>query len=492
MAKEASPQEINKLLTGDENDNRGIMYYNTVISPIDSVPTKKLEIASQPLMQFLAYNKYYKKYIGNDPNGINDEFIDFISTVKDKFLDFSGAVKVTDLAVIAKLLKAAGVDYNVNPDAEKWFPDFGGKQVSASFKSKKSFDVDPIKFLDDLKRGSLSVDDGHSYFDFTQAMNDAASKAKIPSPDVMNVNEAEMIAKCIINGDVKSCNDHLKTIATDGITDAKIQEAVNKISPKALLGALTTLGFKSKSYNGMTYIQDYDEWIRKVGKFGIDAETISKLQSRNDPLARLVRQMVVRARSEILTEKPTVPSVQIVAKPESAFGLTGFYPMSAYAVSHKYKTPVEELRTAQKTIRDLQTVAGMHKLRNMDGYFLQFGGEPDYQSGGGGESIYTKLFETLYKQVKAKTGRDIDDKTKEIINSAIENLGKYDNELRRFLKDLGMFSVVSNMFADTPQGTITQGMLHAAIAKYKSCIAKYAARQSNILGVADQLCNGAI
>jgi DNA-binding ferritin-like protein len=504
--------EINLLLTGDANDSRGIFYFKTVIQPntptAPAAPVSKLTIDTQPLLQFIALNKYYADYKGTDPDNINPVFVDFILKVIETKAamatqPFNAANFPTLIPGGAVVLGAAmsllqpggtqignaGTPIGWINNVDNWFPDV---PMAMARRAATSFNIDPVKFLNDLKKFHFNMnDDAHDYFPLTQALN-ATFKAQA-QPTNLVAEEVNMIAQCVTNGDATKCHQYLDSLTAGGATEASLQAAVNKISPKILIGALDTLGFKIKTLNGLTAIQDYHSWVKRAGARGVPPATIAVLQNQSSLLAKLINMMVTRARSETLLEtdqQPTYAGPTPTATVQ--YGLTGFYPMTHYQITQKHMSPAEELKSARKMIRDLQAAAGLHKLRNVDGFVMQFGGEPEYQSGGAGTDVYKNLFESLYRQVKAATGREVDDKTRGIISDAITNLEKYDTELRRFLKDLGIVSVVSNIFTNTPQGPITQGMLHAAVTKYKACLSKYAIRQGNILGVADQLCSGAV
>lgn len=509
-------QALNALLTTDKDDSRGSMYFKTVILPIGSAPGQKIKIDDHPLLQFLAYNKYYKGYNGSDPDGINPAFANFVDNFKNKargkqydatetkqfetviIQSNAAGINATAQNKIDLVLKdgtsslfatstntQGNVDWATNID--NWFPD-----VPAAKSTAKSFEVDSLKFLSTLRNMRLSsTNDGHDYFPLTSQLNETF-KANA-APTTLISDEVDMIAQCVTNGDATTCHTYLYSLAKSGASEADLQKAINKISPKILIGALDTLGFKIKTMNGLTAIQDYYSWVKRAAARGITPPLLTELQNQTSLLAKLINMMVNRARTETLLEQEQQPTyTPVTPVGEVEFGLTGFYPVTHYQLAQKRMSPAEELQAAKRMIRDLQAASGLHRLRNMNGYIMQFGGEPDYQSGGDGVSVYTNLFESLYKQVKAATGRDVDEKTRGIISDAIANLEKYDIELRRFLKDLGIVSVVSNIFANTPQGNISQGMLHAAVTKYKACLAKYAIRQGNILGVADQLCNGAV
>lgn len=506
----AVDSEINLLLTGDVSDTRGSVYYKTVILPLATAPpAAKLDINSNLLLQSLALNKYYKTSSAN-PSGIHPVFADFVAKVeaqKAKAVatklnpaSFPSLVDITGInptpagtpLLITGALQAIFNTGNAGWSAtfDNWFPTI---PAGTPKQPALNFDIDIAKFINDIKSFHYESDSSKfDYFPLTDALNKAISPMA-NSSNTLQSNEVNMIAQCVMNGDANECYKHLGNIVTANGSAPQLQAAVDSISPKILIGALDRLGFKIKTLNGMTAIQDYNSWVRRAEKNGLDPILVGKLRNRTDLLSQLVNMMVNRARTEALME----PEQEVVyerpkATEELQFGLTGFYPVTHYQMAQTRLSPVEELQKARKMIRDLQAAAGLHKLRNMNGYVMQFGGEPDYQSGGDGTNVYKNLFESLYKQVKAVTGRDIDDQPRKIIDDAIKNLDKYDAELRRFLKDLGIVSTVANIFANTPQGPVTQSMLHAAVTKYKACLAKYAIRQGNILGVADQLCGGAV
>ena len=319
--------------------------------------------------------------------------------------------------------------------------------------------------------------------------------------------------KCVIGTHIE-CNDALNKIFEDcdksGFANKDLPQVIEyvrtNIRPSLLIAMFEKLQIVYDN-NGRRELRTFEKWVSRIT--GRILNPGNRAAITDD--ATSCPHKFIRAGMELLSANPKLlnPTLGVKGYPIDTIAPSSkpqwgtiyeFTPRGVFGVKrNKFSSldPGKEVNNATLALRALMGSAGMFDMAQQGGLpllqyggsFNQMGGDPDEKSPAA--EIFDGLFTTLYDQIRLTGDREVEQGVKDKVNKAIMSLSHYDKELRKFLKDLGMFREIANMFKGTPQGSLTEGVIHKAVAKYKNCLEKQSNRERVILNVAQQMCDGA-